>query len=90
MWIYHTDLPDARATQLPSYDAGSSQGIKKDGAGFYGASGTEPQTAMIPVAQAAKQYGSTFVSDGVTPPNVVLLRREAQLQGASRRGVVKA
>jgi ABC-type branched-subunit amino acid transport system substrate-binding protein len=38
---------------------------------------------MIPVVQAVKQYGSTFVSDGVTPPNMVLLRREAQLQGAS-------
>jgi ABC-type branched-subunit amino acid transport system substrate-binding protein len=81
MWIYNTDLPNARATQLPSYVAGSEQGIKRDGAGFYGAAGTEPQSAMTPVVQAAKQYGATFLSDGVTPPNMVLLRREAQLQG---------
>jgi len=83
MWIYNTDLPNARVTQIPSYTAGSQQGIKKDGAGFYGASGTDPQSAMIPVVQAAKRSGSTFVADGVTPPNMVLLRREAQLQGAS-------
>jgi ABC-type branched-subunit amino acid transport system substrate-binding protein len=83
MWIYNTDLPTARSTQLPSYEAGSAQGIKKDGAGFYGAAGTDPQSAMIPVVQAAKQFGSTFVGDGVTPPNMVLLRREARLQGAN-------
>jgi len=81
MWIYNTDLPNARVTQLPSYSAGSNQGIKKDGQGFYGAAGEDPQSAMIPVVQAAKQYSSTFVADGVTPPNMVLLRREAQLQG---------
>jgi ABC-type branched-subunit amino acid transport system substrate-binding protein len=83
VWIYNTDLPTARSTQLPSYEAGSAQGVKKDGAGFYGAAGTDPQSAMTPVVQAVKQYGSTFVSDGVTPPNMVLLRREAQLQGAN-------
>lgn len=83
VWIYNTDLPTARATQLPSYEAGSAQGIKKDGAGFYGAAGTDPQSAMTPVVQAVKQYDSTFVSDGVTPPNMVLLRREAKLQGAN-------
>jgi len=81
MWIYNTDLPNARVTQIPSYSAGSDQGIKKDGQGFYGAAGQDPQSAMIPVVQAAKQFGSTFVADGVTPPNMVLLRREAQLQG---------
>jgi ABC-type branched-subunit amino acid transport system substrate-binding protein len=83
MWIYNTDLPNARITQVPTYIAGSDQGIKRDGEGFYGAAGENPQSAMIPVVQAAKQYGSTFVADGVTPPNMVLLRREAQLQGAS-------
>ena len=83
MWIYNTDLPNARVTQLPSYTAGSEQGVKKDGQGFYGAAGEDPQSAMIPVVQAAKQSGSTFVADGVTPPNMVLLRREAQLQGAN-------
>jgi ABC-type branched-subunit amino acid transport system substrate-binding protein len=81
IWVYNTDLPNARATQLPSYVAGSDQGIKRDGTGFYGAAGTAPQSAMTPIVQAAKQYGSTFLSDGVTPPNMVLLRREAQLQG---------
>lgn len=83
MWVYNTDLPNARATQLPSYNAGSAQGIKKDGAGFYGAAGTNPQSAMTPVVQAVKQNSSTFVADGVTPPNMVLLRREARLQGAN-------
>ena len=81
MWIYNTDLPNARVTQLPSYAAGEQQGIKPDGTGFYGAAGEDPQSAMIPVVQAAKQNGSTFVADGVTPPNMVQLRREAQLQG---------
>lgn len=81
MWVYNTDLPNARVTQLPTYVAGEKQGIKPDGSGFYGAAGTDPQSAMIPVVQAAKQNSSTFVADGVTPPNMVLLRREAQLQG---------
>jgi ABC-type branched-subunit amino acid transport system substrate-binding protein len=83
MWIYNTDLPNAQTTQVPSYNAGAQQGITKDGAGFYGAAGTDPQSAMIPVVQAAKRSSSTFVADGVTPPNMVLLRKEAQLQGAS-------
>jgi hypothetical protein len=65
MWIYNIDLPTARATQLPSSEAGSAQGIKKDGAGFYGASGAGPQSAMTPVVQAAKQYGSTFAATNV-------------------------
>jgi hypothetical protein len=81
MWIYNTDLPTARITQVPVYRAGVEQGIKLDGNGFYEAAGTDPQSAMIPVVQAAKQFSSTFVGDGVTPPNVVLLRKEAQLQG---------
>lgn len=81
LWVYDTDLPDAQSSELPSYIAGSDQGVKKDGEGFYGASGEAPQSAMTPVVQAAKQFGATFVADGVTPPNMVLLRREAQLQG---------
>jgi ABC-type branched-subunit amino acid transport system substrate-binding protein len=38
---------------------------------------------MTPIVQAIKGSNSTFVSDGVTPPNVVLLRKEAQLQGVN-------
>jgi ABC-type branched-subunit amino acid transport system substrate-binding protein len=83
MWLYNTDIPDARATELPTYIAGEHQGIKLDGTGFYGAAGTSPQSAMTPVVQAAKQNNSTFVGDGVTPPNMILLRKEAQIQGAN-------
>jgi hypothetical protein len=83
LWLYNSDVPAARATQVPTYTAQSQQGIKLDGQGFYGSSGTDPQSALIPVVQVIKQHGSTFAGDGVTPPNLVLLRREAQLQSVS-------
>ncbi len=83
IWVYNTDVPQARAVQLPSYTVASNLGIKKDAEGFYGSSGEAPQTALTPIVSVIKANNSTFASDGSTPPNYILLRREAQLQGVS-------
>ena len=83
VWLYNTDVPTARTTQVPIYQAQGSLGIKTDADGFYGASGTAPQSALIPVVQTIKREGSTFVQSGVTPPSVVALRKEAQIQGVN-------
>ena len=39
IWLFNSDLASAQATQTPTYQAMSEQGIAKDGEGFYGASG---------------------------------------------------
>ena len=83
VWLYNTDVPTARTTQVPTYKAQESLGIKADGDGFYGASGSAPQSALTPVVQTIKREGSTFVQSGVTPPSMVALRKEAQLQGVN-------
>ena len=42
-----------------------------------------PQSALTPFIQQIKASGSTFVYDDATTANMVLLRREAQLQGVN-------
>ncbi len=83
IWLYDTDDPTFKQTQTPTFEAESNLGIKKDGQGFYGLSGAAPQSALTPYIQQIKSSGSTFVYDDVTTASMVLLRREAQLQGVS-------
>ena len=76
-------MPTFKLTQTPVFQAESNLGIKKDGQGYYAVSGAAPQSALTPYIQQIKSSGSTFVYDDVTPQSMVLLRKEAQLQGVS-------
>jgi ABC-type branched-subunit amino acid transport system substrate-binding protein len=83
LWLYDGDVPTFKLTQTPVFQAESNLGIKKDGQGYYAVSGAAPQSALTPYIQQIKSSGSTFVYDDVTPQSMVLLRKEAQLQGVS-------
>jgi ABC-type branched-subunit amino acid transport system substrate-binding protein len=83
IWLYDSDVPTFKITQTPVFQAGSNLGIKKDGQGFYALSGAAPQSALTPFIQVIKSSGSTFVYDDVTTASMVLVRREAQLQGVN-------
>jgi ABC-type branched-subunit amino acid transport system substrate-binding protein len=81
LWLYDSDVPTFKLTQTPVFQAGSNLGIKKDGQGYYAVSGEVPQSALTPYTQVLKASGSTFAYDDTTTANMVLLRREAALQG---------
>jgi ABC-type branched-subunit amino acid transport system substrate-binding protein len=83
IWLYDTDDPTFKLTQVPLFQAESNVGIKKDGQGFYPVSGAVPQSAYTPFVQQIKTSGSTFVSSDVTSQSMVLLRKEALLQGVN-------
>jgi ABC-type branched-subunit amino acid transport system substrate-binding protein len=83
IWMYDTDDPTFKLTEVPLFQAESNLGIKKDGQGFYPLSGGVPQSALTPFIQQIKASGSTFVYDDTTTQSMVLLRKEAQLQGVN-------
>jgi ABC-type branched-subunit amino acid transport system substrate-binding protein len=83
IWLYDSDDPTFKLTVLPNLKAESNLGIKPDGQGFYALSGAAPQSAYTPFIQQIKSSGSTFVYDDTTTASMVLLRREAQLQGVN-------
>ncbi len=83
IWMYDTDDPTFKLTEEPLFQAESNIGIKKDGQGFYPLSGGVPQSALTPFVQQIKASQSTFVYDDTTTQSMVLLRKEAQLQGVS-------
>jgi ABC-type branched-subunit amino acid transport system substrate-binding protein len=83
IWMYDTDDPTFKLTEVPLFQAESNVGIKKDGQGFYPLSGAVPQSAYTPFVQQIKSSGSTFVYDDTTTASMVLLRKEAQLQGVN-------
>jgi ABC-type branched-subunit amino acid transport system substrate-binding protein len=83
IWLYDSDDPTFKQTQTPTFEAESNLGIKKDGKGYYALSGSAPQSALTPFIQQIKSSQSTFVYDDVTTSSMVLLRREAQLQGVN-------
>jgi ABC-type branched-subunit amino acid transport system substrate-binding protein len=83
IWLYDTDDPTFKLTEVPLFQGESNIGIKKDGQGFYPLSGAVPQSALTPFIQQIKASQSTFVYDDTTTENMVLLRKEAQLQGAN-------
>ncbi len=83
IWVYNGDVPTVRITSVPEFQAGANLGIKKDGAGFYSSTGAAPQSALTPLVQVLKQNNSTLGYGGATPPNTILLRKEAQLQGVN-------
>jgi ABC-type branched-subunit amino acid transport system substrate-binding protein len=83
IWLYDSDDPTFKITQTPLFQSESNLGIKKDGQGFYALSGSAPQSALTPFIQQIKASGSTYVYVDVTTPSMVLMRREAQLQGVN-------
>ena len=85
IWMYDTDDPTFKLTEVPLFQAESNLGIKKDGQGFYPLSGGVPQSALTPFIQQIKASGSTFVYDDTTTSSMVLLRKEAQLQGVNNQ-----
>ncbi|HZE17128.1 MAG TPA: ABC transporter substrate-binding protein, partial [Mycobacterium sp.] len=85
IWMYDTDDPTFKLTEVPLFQAESNLGIKKDGQGFYPLSGGVPQSALTPFIQQIKASGSTFVYDDTTTQSMVLLRKEAQLQGVNNQ-----
>ncbi|TVZ02354.1 hypothetical protein EAS64_26465 [Trebonia kvetii] len=85
IWMYDTDDPTFKLTEVPLFQAESNIGIKKDGQGFYPLSGGVPQSALTPFIQQIKASGSTFVYDDTTTASMVLLRKEAALQGVNNQ-----
>jgi ABC-type branched-subunit amino acid transport system substrate-binding protein len=85
IWMYDTDVPTFKLTEVPLFQAESNIGIKKDGQGFYPLSGGVPQSALTPFIQQIKASGSTFVYDDTTTQSMVLLRKEAALQGVNNQ-----
>lgn len=83
IWLYDSDVPTFKITQTPQFQGESNLGIKKDGEGFYAVSGEDPQSALTPYVTQIKASGSTFVYDDVTEGSMILLRKEAQLQGVN-------
>jgi hypothetical protein len=84
VFLYNSDTPTAKASQVPTYTADSQfGGIKFDGQGTYGSSAVAPQSALTPVVNVMKQNGSTFGASGSTPANFEQLESEAKLQGVT-------
>lgn len=81
--VYNTDVPGIEGIQKAQFTADVQAGIKTDGQGTYGASLDEPQSALTPLVQAVKRYGSSYVQNAVGPGGITLMMREAQLQGVN-------
>jgi ABC-type branched-subunit amino acid transport system substrate-binding protein len=83
IWLYNGDIPILAQTSVPQYTVANGFGIGKDGQGFYTSNAESPQSSLTSDVNLMKAKGSTFAYDGVTPSSMVLLRREAQLQGVA-------
>ena len=83
IWIYDNDVASLVTSYVPQDTIAQKLGIKKDAEGIYTAADAAPESALIPFVQDIKQYKSTMVEDGVSPGSMILLRREADLQGVN-------
>jgi ABC-type branched-subunit amino acid transport system substrate-binding protein len=81
IWLVPGDLRATRNAQITNFQAGFELGMKKDGDGFYDTSARSPQNALTPFVQVLKDNSSTFAYNGNAFNIMVLLRREAKLQG---------
>ena len=75
------DLKSTKNAMSAYFEAMVDAGIKRDAAGFYDTSAMAPQSSLTPIVQAAKNSNSTIVYNGNALGTMVLLRREAKLQG---------
>jgi ABC-type branched-subunit amino acid transport system substrate-binding protein len=83
IWLVPNDLRATRNAQITNFQAGVDLGMKKDGDGFYDTSARSPQSALTPFVQVIKDNSSNFAYNGNANNIMVLLRREAKLQGAN-------
>ncbi len=83
IFVFDGDVQTAKIEKLPTIQGAVNLGIGKDGQGIYTPSALSPQSQLTPFIQVMKQHGSTFGYGGATPPQTVLLRREAKLQGVN-------
>jgi len=83
IYVFDGDVQTAKIEKLPTIQGAVNLGIQKDGPGVYTPSALSPQSQLTPFIQVMKQHGSTFGYGGATPPQTVLIRREAKLQGVN-------
>jgi ABC-type branched-subunit amino acid transport system substrate-binding protein len=81
VWLVPSDLRATRNAQITNFQAGFELGMTKDGEGFYDSSARSTQSALTPTVQVIKDNNSTFAYNGNANNIMVLLRREAKLQG---------
>jgi hypothetical protein len=75
------DLPSTISASMPIFRAENRMGIKSDAE--FGKSGLSIQTDYTEVAQAIKSHNSTYGRNGLDYKGTVLMRKEAQVQGAT-------
>jgi ABC-type branched-subunit amino acid transport system substrate-binding protein len=83
IWLVPNDLRATRNAQITNFQAGFELGMKKDAEGFYDTTARSPQSALTPFVQVIKDNNSNFAYNGEAFNIMVLLRREAKLQGVN-------
>jgi Periplasmic binding protein len=83
IWAITSDSAPTRDAETATFQAAVDAGIKKDGEGFYPVSARATQSTLTPFVQIVKNNSSTWVFDGSSYGIMVLLRKEAVLQGAT-------
>jgi hypothetical protein len=81
VFVIPKDTKSTIASSMPIFRAENQMGIKSDAE--FGKSGTDIQTAYTDVAQALKSNKSTYGRNGLDYKGMVLMRKEAQVQGVS-------
>jgi hypothetical protein len=81
VFVVPKDLPSTISASMPIFRAENRMGIKSDAE--FGKSGLSIQTDYTEVAQAIKSHNSTYGRNGLDYKGTVLMRKEAQVQGAN-------
>ncbi len=81
VFVVPKDTASTIASSMPIFRAENQMGIKSDAE--FGKSGTDIQTAYTEVAQAIKNDKSTYARNGLDYLGMVLMRKEAQVQGVN-------
>lgn len=81
VFVIPKDTKSTIASSMPIFRAENRMGIKSDAE--FGKSGTDIQTGYTDVAQAMKSDKSTYGRNGLDYKGMVLMRKEAQVQGVS-------
>jgi hypothetical protein len=81
VFVIPKDTKSTIASSMPIFRAENQMGIKSDAE--FGKSGTDIQTAYTDVAQALKSNKSTYGRNGLDYKGMVLMRKEAQVQGVN-------
>jgi hypothetical protein len=79
VFVIPKDTKSTIASSMPIFRAENRMGIKSDAE--FGKSGTDIQTGYTDVAQAMKSDKSTYGRNGLDYKGMVLMRKEAQVQG---------